>query len=330
MPRISGLALIAVCAGACACASLSPAYLPLESHKRSTENVDAEITRVRASQFLQVLHPTLQLTARTPVTVETVRLADGEAAPCTRGLQAAMPQPWRLDSAQSSALELTFSGPDLGPGGRLAREAAVVDLTLAAPGLASVASGCMRLPLVNTTAHDEWEHQPFGWSLGLGVRLLRPTATIGDLVGGWGGVLPIRVGHWFGAVRLGSELLVGRLGSPDSSPDRHVNLLGIAGVAGVTLARGPRSAVSLDAAYEVFDARPGPRPTNDPAPRMLLHGPRAALRLDILAPANELPGFRGQPPRTSLSFEPFVSTWWADRTWSRAFLFGVGLSAGIF
>jgi hypothetical protein len=282
---------------------LSPAYLPLEPHHARTDQVDAEITRVRASQFWQVLHPTVAVTARAPLRVDSAKLADAGEAPCSDGLLAAR-TPLRLDAGES-ALELTFSGPALGPGGWLASRPAAVDLQLRS----DLVSGgdCVRLPLVNTATSAEWEYPSFGWSLGLGARLVVPTQAMGDLVGGWGGVLPIRLGHWLGPVRLSAELLVGRMGAADTSRDRHVNLLGIAAVAGVPLARGPRAALSLDAGYDLLDAQGGPRRVEDPAPHTLLHGPRAALRLDLLTPPNQLPGFRGQPPRGSLSFELFAA-----------------------
>jgi hypothetical protein len=318
---------LALGTGLCACAGFPPAYVPLEPHHARSDQVDAEITRVRASQFWQVLSPTVTVTARGPLRLESAQLADAGAAPCGGGLQAA-PTALRLDPGES-ALELTFGGPALGPGGWLASRPAAVDLHLR-PESPGAAGDCVRLPLVNTATSAEWEYPSFGWSLGLGARLLAPTQAVGDLVGGWGGVLPIRLGHWLGPVRLSAELLVGRMGAADGAHARHINLLGTAAVAGVLLARGPRSALSLDAAYELFDGRPGPRAVDDPAPHSFIHGPRAALRLDLLAPANQLAGFRGQPPRTSLSFELFASTWWVDRGWSRSLLVGAGWSIGLF
>src|SRR5262245_60851065 len=81
MPMHPGLAVIPVCASLGACAGIPPAYAPLEPHRTSDERLDAEITRVRANQSWPilkpdlVLQPTVKLTARAPLSVETISLS---------------------------------------------------------------------------------------------------------------------------------------------------------------------------------------------------------------------------------------------------------------
>jgi hypothetical protein len=282
------LALLIVVLAGCAARS----YRPTTTHvgaggstRASIETVDVLASGVGRGEI------TAEVRIRGDAVVRAVRLASDEDLPCgggvlARGIVVDGRPGARIDIPIDGEVlvEARFAPPDLGA--RL-HDKAFIDV--------DADDGCARVDLVRDDGTVEGVEAP-DWTISASLDGFSTDA--GPLR--WGVLASLGVERNLRWLVIGAALRAGRADGRD--PWDHVDLLGVAPVAGVRVADAGRWLVTAHAAYDLFV--PSASSATDKEFLELIHGPRLTLRA----------GYGGAP-----------APWHAFRTRHAASLFGIEL-----
>jgi hypothetical protein len=310
-------------------------FKPTEPVMKTEQGVEVKVDTIRIIGPQFILESSIQVDE--PSSIGAAKLNRANNSPCSGGVVAYLS---RLEIQEgwpgksfigSHQLDLHFSLDSIKKEKLFKGGQVNLDLLLVPPDY-SGSTRCMRIPISHGDTPGEWEDRPT-WFVGMGLRVLGVTERLDGL--SFGILYFMRVGPWFGPLRLFGEVGIGSAFplKDESVPEgmEKISYLLLNGALGSNLHLFSIGSLgfNLELGYELDYARSSYEDTTcqwHNASRGLIHGPRAALRFSLLPRRLGWTGFN-QPKAdtTSTTIELFSSLWLGDVERSPTLVIGLGI-----